>query len=305
MTIRPHLIAKKWPDSCLVKDMRRHSQIILEPGQPAKKVGIEMATATQLVTTSRVLTHTQSWENAHSREHSPYGLPIIEHCANCALRGDNFFCSLSAESRQHLDAIKHTSSYPEGAIVFVEGQAARGVYVVCQGRAKLTTTSRDGKTLILRIAQAGEILGLHSAVSDTPHELTVETLQPCQLAFVSREDFVRFLKTHGDACLHAARDLSRDCQAAYNSIRSIGLSHSAMEKLARLLLQWTSEGKMTDGAIRVKLALTHEEVAQILGISRETVTRLLGDLKRQGVGELKGSTLLVRNKTALERLAGV
>jgi CRP/FNR family transcriptional regulator len=177
--------------------------------------------------------------------------------------------------------------------------------VVCQGRAKLTTTSRDGKTLILRIAQAGEILGLHSAVSDTPHELTVETLQPCQLAFVSREDFVRFLKTHGDACLHAARDLSRDCQAAYNSIRSIGLSHSAMEKLARLLLQWTSEGKMTDGAIRVKLALTHEEVAQILGISRETVTRLLGDLKRQGVGELKGSTLLVRNKTALERLAGV
>lgn len=261
-----------------------------------------MATATQLVTTNRAF-DAPTWEQPEDRRRSPYGLPIIDHCANCALRGDSYFCSLSAETRQDLDAIKHTSSYPEGAVVFVEGQAARGVYVVCQGRAKLTTTSRDGRTLILRIAQAGEILGLHSVVSGTPHELTVETLQPCQLAFIAREDFVKFLKMHGDACLHAARDLSRDCQAAYNSIRSIGLSHSAMEKVARLLLQWTGDGKMIDGVIRVKLALTHEEISQLIGISRETVTRLLGDLKKRGVGELKGSTLIVRNKAALEHLA--
>jgi CRP/FNR family transcriptional regulator, cyclic AMP receptor protein len=264
-----------------------------------------MASATQLMTASRLFTNGPSWETPREREHSPYGLPIVDQCAKCLLRGENFFCSLSPESRRDLDAIKHTTSYPEGAIVFVEGQAARGVYVMCQGRAKLTTTNREGKTLILRIAQPGEILGLHSVVSGVPYELTVETLQPCQLAFISREDFNRFLKTHGDACLHAAQHLSRDCQSAYSSIRSIGLSHSAAERLARLLLQWADDGKMVDGMIRVKLALTHEEISQIIGISRETVTRLLGEFKRQRVSELKGSTLVVRDRAALENLAGV
>lgn len=263
-----------------------------------------MGSATQVMTGSRAFLQSEPWEDRPAKAHSPYGLPIVDRCAGCTLRGNNFFCALSEESRRDLDAIKHTSSYPEGAVVFVEGQSARGVYVVCQGSAKLTTTSREGKTLILRIAHAGEILGLHSVISGQPHELTVETLQPCQLAFVGREDFLRFLKGHADACLHAAMHLSRDCQSAYISIRSIGLSHSASEKLARVLLQWTAEGKTVDGVIRVKLALTHEEIAQIIGISRETVTRLLGDLKRQRIGELKGSTLMVRNKSALENMAG-
>ena len=262
-----------------------------------------MASATQMVAASRLVSN-ESWDTDRRREHSPYGLPIVDQCAKCTFRADNFFCSLSPESRRDLDAIKHTTSYPEGAIVFVEGQSARGVHVVCQGRAKLTTTSRDGKTLILRIAQPGEILGMHSVISNRPHEVTVETLQPCQLAFVAREDFLRFLKTHPDACLQSAQHLSRDCRSAYNSIRSMGLSHSAIEKLARLLWEWTEGAKPVEGQIRVKLALTHEEISQIVGISRETVTRLLGDLKRQQVTELKGSTLIVRNPAALQRLAG-
>lgn len=259
--------------------------------------------ATQLVTTSTNFSHFQPLAEVENKANSPYGLPIIDHCAACKLRNSNFFCSLSPESLRDLDEIKHTSSYPEGALVFVEGQAARGVYVVCQGRAKLMTTNRDGKTLILKIVQPGEILGMHSVISGKAHELTVETLQPSQLAFISRDDFLRFLKRHGDACLHAAQHLSRDCQSAYDSIRSIGLSHSVTEKLARLLLQWSAEGKAADGMTRTKLALTHEEIAQLIGSSRETVTRALGELKKRHVAELNGSTLLVRNKCALESLA--
>src|SRR5580704_4831091 len=157
---------------------------------------------------------------------SPYGLQITENCLVCKLRHGGFFCDLPKSSLEDLERVKYASGYPQGAVLFVEGQSARGIYIVCNGRVKLSTTSRDGKTLILRIAQAGEVLGLHSVISSIAHELTVETLQPCQLAFVSREDFVKFLKGHADACLHAARHLSRDCQSAYDSIRSIGLSHS-------------------------------------------------------------------------------
>jgi CRP/FNR family transcriptional regulator, cyclic AMP receptor protein len=232
----------------------------------------------------------------------PYGLPVVDNCTTCRLRCDNFACALSKGSLAELDRIKHATAYPEGALLFVEGQVPRGVYVLCQGRAKLMATNRDGKTFILKIAEPGEILGLHAVVSGKAYELTVETLQPSQLAFISREDFLRFLKDNGDACLHAATQLSNDCQSAYDVIRSLGLSHSVTEKLARLLLQWSADAKPVEGGIRLKLALTHEEMAQLIGTTRETVTRILGQLKKQGTLELKGSSLTIKNKVALQRL---
>jgi len=234
--------------------------------------------------------------------HSPYGLPIVDHCLGCQLRKDNFFCSLSQASLEALDPIKHATSYPEGSVVFMEGQAPRGVYILCQGRAKLTTTNADGKSMILKIAEPGTILGLHACISGKPHEVTAETLQPCQLSFIHRDDFLRFINEHPDACLRAAEHLAQDCQSAYEVIRSIGLSHSVSEKLARLLLQWSTDARVVDGSIRLKIALTHEEMAQLIGTTRETVTRTLSEFKKQRVLELTGSTLLIRNKAALQRM---
>ncbi len=235
---------------------------------------------------------------------TPYGLQITENCVICKLRHSGFFCDLPKQSVEDLDKIKYASAFPPGAVLFVEGQSPRGVYVICSGRVKLTTTSRDGKTLILRIAEAGEVLGLHGTVSNKPHDLTAETLQPCQLDFVKRDDFLKFLQSHPDACLHAAQHLSQDCQSAYEMIRSLGLSHSVSEKLARLLLEWASGGEQTKEGIRIKIALTHEEIAQLIGTSRETVTRVLGEFREKQFAQLRGSTLLIRNKAALEKLTG-
>ena len=235
---------------------------------------------------------------------TPYGLQITENCVICKLRHSGFFCDLPKQSVDDLDKIKYASAFPPGAVLFVEGQSPRGVYIICSGRVKLTTTSRDGKTLILRIAEAGEVLGLHGTVSDKPHGLTAETLQPCQLDFVKRDDFLKFLQSHPDACLHAAQHLSQDCQSAYEMIRSLGLSHSVSEKLARLLLEWANGGEETKEGIRIKIALTHEEIAQLIGTSRETVTRVLGEFREKRYAHLRGSTLLIRNKAALEKLTG-
>jgi CRP/FNR family cyclic AMP-dependent transcriptional regulator len=235
---------------------------------------------------------------------SPYGLQITESCVLCKLRHSGFFCDLPKPSLEHLERIKYASAFPQGAVLFVEGQAPRGIYIICSGRVKLTTTSRDGKTLILRIAQAGEVLGLHGTVSGTPYELTAETLQPCQLDFIKRDDFLKFLQGHADACLNAAQHLSQNCQSAYEMIRSLGLSHSVSEKLARLLLEWASDGEITKEGIRIKVALTHEEIAQLIGTSRETVTRVLSEFRDKEFAQLRGSTLLIRNKAALEKLIG-
>ena len=244
------------------------------------------------------------FSEAKVKSHSPYGLPIVDNCINCKLRNSNFFCSLESEAMKALNRIKHVSSFPEGAMVFLEGQSARGVYLVCQGRVKLLTANSEGKTLILKIGEPGEVLGLQSVVSGRPHELTVETLQPSQLAFIAREDLLVFLKQYGEACLHAAQHLSRDCQSAYELIRSIGLSHSVSERLARLVLQLSGTAG-GNGEDRVKVALTHEEIAQLIGASRETVTRTLGDFKKHKLMEFKGATLFIRDRSALERMASV
>jgi len=235
---------------------------------------------------------------------SPYGLQLAENCLICKLRHSGFFCELPKGPLEDLEKIKYASAFPQGAILFLEGQPARGAYIVCSGRVKLSTTSREGKTLILRIAQAGEVLGLHATVSGKPYELTAETLQPCQLDFIKRDDFLRFLQNHADACLNAAQHLSQNCQDAYEMIRSLGLSHSVSEKVARLLLEWAVDGENTKDGIRIKVSLTHEEMAQLVGTSRETVTRVLGEFREKHLAQLRGSTLMIQNKAGLERLIG-
>jgi CRP/FNR family transcriptional regulator len=235
---------------------------------------------------------------------SPYGLDIIESCLTCKMRADQIFCDLPDAALQSFEQIKYATAYPKGAILFVEGQAPRGIFVLCKGRVKLSICSTDGKTLILKIAEAGEVLGLSASVSGKPYELTAETIDPCQVNFVKREDFLRFLKEHADACLRVAEQLSEKYNTACREIRSLGLSHSAAEKLAKLLLEWTvKNGEAAKQEPRIKLALTHEEIAQMIGTSRETVTRLFAEMKKRQIVQAKGSTLVIRNKAALKALA--
>jgi CRP/FNR family transcriptional regulator, cyclic AMP receptor protein len=232
---------------------------------------------------------------------SPYGLPA--ECLTCHLRPDNFCCSLSQESLEAFKQIKHATVFPEGAVIFVEGQLPRGIFILCQGQAKLSTTSRDGKAFILRIATGGEILGLDAVVTGKPYELTMETMQPSRLAFVNREEFLRFLKQQGDACLQAAQHISRDCHDAYEAARLIALSHSVPGRVAKFLLTSATDGQVTNGVVRARLALTHTDIAQLVGTTRETITRTLAEFRKKDIVEIRASTLIIHNKPALERLA--
>jgi len=231
---------------------------------------------------------------------SPYGLPA--ECLTCHLRSDRFFCALSHESLKAFNQIKRGAVFPDGAVIFIEGQAPRGIFMLCQGQAKLSLTSSAGKTLILRIAKPGEVLGLDAVVTGKPYELTVETMLPSLLNFVNREDFLRFLKDHSDACLQAAQHIIRGCHDLYDVVRSIGLSHSISGRVAKFLLASATDGQATNGVVRANLALTHEDIAQLMGTCRETITRTLTDFRKKDIIELKGSTLIIHNKPALERL---
>lgn len=234
---------------------------------------------------------------------APYNLELTENCTNCSWRSEGFFCELPDAALKAFEGAKYTSSYPAGAVLFVEGQVPRGVYLVCKGRVKLAMTSADGKAIILRIAEPGELIGVNSAISGQPYELTAEALEPCQINFVKRDAFLRLVREHHEACFNVTEQLSNDYRAACVQIRSLGLSRTASEKVARFLLEWSAKGRETTQGIRMNLPLTHEEIAQIVGVSRETVTRTLTDLKHKALITMTGPTVVIRNRTGLESLA--
>lgn len=236
---------------------------------------------------------------------TPYGLEIIENCVACKLRKDNWLCGLSSDVLRSFSSVSRPSTYPDGALLFVEGQAPRGAFMLCSGRAKLSTTSRDGKVLILKVASPGEVLGLSAVISGTAYELTAETAGPCQVNFVEREALLRMMAKSGELGLRSAQAVSQEFQSVYRDIHDLVLARSSAGKLARLLLSWTRSREVDHSAseIRIRSSLTHEEMAQMIGASRETVTRLLSDLKKKEVVRLEGSVLVIRNRTALEALA--
>jgi len=233
----------------------------------------------------------------------PYGLELNDSCKPCKVRAAGFFCQLPPSALKGFDAIKSSATYPKGALLFMEKQDARGVFVLCEGDVKLSISSSEGKTLIMRVAKAGEILGLMAGMSGGPYEVTAETIRPCQVAFIRREDFQRFLAKHPEPSQGVARQMTMQYQAACEQLRTVGLSASAQEKLARLLLSWSAGLQQTKEGIRIKMPLTHEEIAEFIGTSRETVTRTLSDFKERHLVTIQGSTMMIPNRAALENFA--
>jgi CRP/FNR family transcriptional regulator len=234
---------------------------------------------------------------------APYGVEIIESCMGCKASRDGFFCRFPPAVLRAADEVSHHTVMPAGALLFVEGQTPRGVFVVCSGKVKLYTTSKEGRVLILKQAQAGEVLGLSAAISGTNYEMTAETALPCQLDFIGRQDFMDLLQKHSEVGMHSTLSLSREFQGAYRDIHDLVLSRSSSGKLARLLLSSCAPPAFRESEeLHLRSAMTHEEMAQRIGSSRETVTRLLSDLKKKRLIRLDGANLVIRNRSGLEAL---
>jgi len=233
---------------------------------------------------------------------APYGLNILDNCQACPLRTEHLFCNLPPQAAQRLNEIKSTAVYPKGAMLFIEGQQPRGVFVLCTGKTKLSTTSRDGKTIITKISDGGDVLGLNAVISNRPYEVTSEMMEPGQANFIPRDSLLHFLKEFPEVAVRVAQQLSRNYFTAYEEIRTLGLAASPSEKFAKLLLAWSSKSTPGDDSAQVKLTLTHEEVAEMIGTTRETVSRLFSEFKKKQLMQLKGATLVIRSRGALEKI---
>jgi len=228
-----------------------------------------------------------------------------QNCQKCRLKENGLFCHLSAAATKDFEAIRYSSMYPPAAMLFLENEPSRGIFLLCAGEVKLSISSSGGKTLILRIARPGEILGLTATMSGASYESSAETLHPCQVAFIRRDDFLNFVRTHPEVYQAVIGQLSSQYNHACEQLRTVGLSSSAHEKLARLILQWSLEGKETIEGTQIKVPLTHEQIAECVGSTRETITRTLSEFKNRHLVMLKGATMIIPSRAALEAISGI
>jgi CRP/FNR family cyclic AMP-dependent transcriptional regulator len=151
---------------------------------------------------------------------------IQQSCFSCDFRPDRIFCDMPADSLKAFDEIKTQATYPRNTILFAEGRPVRGIYLLCDGRAKLSICADSGKRLTLRVAGPGEVLGLGAALSNSPYEITAELLDSSQIVFVRRKELMKFLRDHPAVCMQVVRMLSQDLHGAYERVRTIGMVRS-------------------------------------------------------------------------------
>ncbi len=231
---------------------------------------------------------------------APYNLTIIESCFGCAMREEGVFCHLPQTALSQLNSIRQSAVYPRGSVLFVEGESPRGLFVLCSGQAKLAANSPDGQSITFRLVGRGEVLGLSSVVSNAPYMATAETLQPSQVSFIPRLQFLQFLRAHPDAAMSVAKHLSMELHKAWEQTSLLALAPSTQAKLAHFLLaRGTDYGQVTEEGVHVALNMTHEEIAKSIGASRESVSRILGEFRSRQLIRVRGGAVVILQANVL------
>ena len=218
-------------------------------------------------------------------------------------RASAFFSGLSPAALADFESMLVPVSQPAGKVLFSETQTSAGVYVVVEGEVRLSINSTEGRRLSLRIAGAGEVLGFSSTLSGNGYEMTADTLYPAKIANIERQEFLHFLARHPEVYAIVTREITRSYDLACEQLRMVGLSTSVPERLARLLLRWSEQSYHQETGSRCRLSLTHEEIGEFIGASRETVTRTLSVFKNRRLVAQHGCTLTIPSRMALESYA--
>jgi CRP/FNR family transcriptional regulator len=168
----------------------------------------------------------------------------------------------------------------------------------------VSISSSEGRVVMLRMAQAGDVLGLNSALRDLPYDTTVKAVEPCRTDFISRVDLMDLIARSQTATYALLRLMSQELADITERTRSLLLPRTATGRLATLLLDWSKDTKSERGEdIRIDRLFTHEEIAQMICSSRETVTRLLANFSKREIIEVSSDSIVIRDLQELERIA--
>jgi CRP/FNR family transcriptional regulator, cyclic AMP receptor protein len=226
-------------------------------------------------------------------------------CAACANRRPGWFCSLGSAVLADLELATSTIALPGQALLFTQGEDARCLYLICSGYLKLTAGRHDDRHMIVRVAGPGSMLGLYAVLSHGVYEVTAESLTAAQLRPVERERFLNFLRNHKEAQLRAVQCICQEYRFALQDACRIALADTVAARLARLLVELAHQiGEHTEkGEFRFPLLLTHEEISSMTCTTRETVTRTLGQFRKDGWISIEDSVVTLHDTNRLQGIS--
>ncbi len=240
------------------------------------------------------MVQTENSAVAHSRQkHIARQAPV--GCASCSNRRPGWFCSLGSAVLADLELATSTIALPAQSPLFTQGEDARCLYLICGGYLKLTAGRLQDRQMIVRVAGPGSMLGLYAVLSHGLYEVSAETLTPVQLRPVERDRFLAFLRSHKEAQMRAVQCICQEYRFALQDVAA---------RLGRLLLELSHQigEQLEGGGFRFPLLLTHEEMASMACTTRETVTRTLGQFRKEGWVSIEDSLITIHQPEQLQTL---
>lgn len=248
------------------------------------------------------MTNKQLEMHVNSKYNSAMMQESICLLCHCRIKENTLFTDLTDEQLKLFQDFVVTSFYKKRDVIFIEGDACPGFYVVKSGRVKLIKTSRDGKEQIIKILQAGELLGMETFYNGKSYGNTAIAMDDCELCFIEKRSFFHIVERHPAIAKKIIIALSRELDHAYSKIGSMGLMN-AREKMAHLLNTLANEYGVKDNTrVKLNLSLSRLEIAELLGITQETAIRLLKSFKDEGIIEIKRKEIIIKSPAKLEAL---
>ena len=183
--------------------------------------------------------------------------------------------------------------FKKGTTIFHEGQPGVAFYIVKSGRIKVYKLAEDGRELILGIFGDGALFGDVPVFDGGPYPASAATLVDTAVYAINRDDFERLVTSHPDVALKIIRVLGRRLRQAHGFVMDIAMK-SAPQRLASLLLRLAEEyGVAAEGGVVLDVPLTRQEIAELMGVSRETAIRELSKFSRAGTVKLDGKRIIL------------
>ncbi len=190
-----------------------------------------------------------------------------------------------------------------GILLFRRGDYAKSIVVVCKGTVKLSSSSKRGDNFIVKLASPGDVLGMSAAIANLPYEVTAESLTPCLLRVLPSFDVLQMIAESASAKHCVTELLARQHQSEVAESCRAALSNSVADRVASVLLKLRQGFHETELREAFRLLLTHQEIAEMVGSTRETVTRAMQQFRRDGVIALNGREITLLRQELLEEMA--
>lgn len=222
-----------------------------------------------------------------------------QSCRLCRSFEIGIFSDLSEKDLKSIEQSKTTNRYRRKQIIFYEGNPVVGLYCIQSGKVKLYKTTDEGKQQILKIAQGGDILGHSSLFTDTPHIATAEVIEESDICFLDKNKFLSSLQANPSIALKLIGQLSRELNRSEEQVLDFAYKSVRVRFVEFLLMLKQNFGVYEQGAYRLQIALSREELAQAIGTTVETAARLISEFRAEGLIDVEKKSIFIKEPQKL------